>query len=208
MEKSAFAFVSTFLGLSLFISLNGLEYLDAQESSTETASDDADNGKTVILDNKTVNYHGNALGYLVSPAPVTNVTALSGEQQQMLPAVVLIHERWGLDDLTKDTVALLARQGYVVLAPDLYNGTVTTDMNRARELSSSVRDNPEQAIKNLQSAVQYLASLPYVDSSRIASLGWAFGAGQSLQLALNSEDNPLVATVLYYGQVTTDRNLL
>jgi carboxymethylenebutenolidase len=208
MEKLAFAFVSIFFGLFLFISLNGLERLDAQESATEIAPDEVDNGNTITLHNKTVNYHGNALGYLVSPAPLTNATAISGEQQQKLPAVVLVHEWWGLDGLTKDTADLLARQGYVVFAPDLYNGEVTTDQNRARELSSFVRDNPKQAITNLQSAVQYLASLPYVDSSKIASLGWAFGAGQSLQLALNSKDNPLAATVLYYGQVENDRELL
>jgi carboxymethylenebutenolidase len=85
---------------------------------------------------------------------------------------------------------------------------VAADPNRARELSSSVRENPEQAISNLQSAVQYLASLPNVNSSRIASFRWCFGGGQSLQLALNSEQNPLAATVIYYGNLVNDTNEL
>jgi carboxymethylenebutenolidase len=102
----------------------------------------------------------------------------------------------------------LANEGYVVLAADLYNGEVAADPNRARELSSSVRENPEEAISNLQSAVQYLASLPNVNSSRIASFGWCFGGGQSLQLALNSEQNPLAATVMYYGNLVNDTNEL
>jgi carboxymethylenebutenolidase len=85
---------------------------------------------------------------------------------------------------------------------------VAADPGRARELSSSVRENPEQAISNLQSAVKYLASLPNVNSSRIASLGWCFGGGQSLQLALNSEQNPLAATVIYYGNLVNDSNEL
>ena len=104
----------------------------------------------------------------------------------------MIHEWWGLNDNIKDMANELASDGYVVLAADLYNGEVATDPNRANELVSSVRENPEQSISNLQSAGQYLASLPNVNSSRIASIGWCFGGGQSLQLALNSEEHPLV----------------
>ncbi|MDQ6667699.1 MAG: dienelactone hydrolase family protein, partial [Thermoproteota archaeon] len=63
----------------------------------------------------------------------------------------------------------------------------------------SVRDNPQEVISNLQAAVKYVSSLPFVDSSKIASLGWCFGGGQSLQLALHSEQHPLAATILYYG---------
>jgi carboxymethylenebutenolidase len=78
----------------------------------------------------------------------------------------MIHEWCGLNDHIKDMADELAREGYVVLAADLY-GEVAADPNYARELSSSVRENPELAISNLQSAVQYLASLPNVNSSRI-----------------------------------------
>jgi carboxymethylenebutenolidase len=167
------------------------------------------------LQNQSVNYYGNASGYLVYSTAATisnNATTQGGvqeqQQQQKLPAVVMIHEWWGLNDNIKDMANELASEGYVILAADLYNGEVAADPNRARELSSSVRDNPEQAITNLQSAVQYLASLSNVNSSRIASLGWCFGGGQSLQLALNSEQNPLAATVIYYGNLINDTNEL
>lgn len=46
-----------------------------------------------------------------------------------------------------------------------------------------------------------------MDSSRIASLGWCFGGGQSLQLALNSH-KPLAATVIDYGNLVTDQQQL
>jgi carboxymethylenebutenolidase len=61
----------------------------------------------------------------------------------------------------------------------------------------------------LQSAVKYVSSLPNVDPSKIASMGWCFGGGQSLQLALNSEDHPLAATIVYYGSplITDNSNL-
>lgn len=161
------------------------------------------------LQNQSINYFDGSSGYLVY-ADTTNATSASGQQQQQqkLPAVVMIHEWWGLNDNIKDMADELASEGYVVLAADLYNGEVATTPDKAMQLVGTVRENPEQAISNLQSAVQYLASLPNVNSSRIASLGWCFGGGQSLQLALNSEQNPLAATVIYYGNLVNDTNEL
>ena len=135
------------------------------------------------IQNTTVDYYNNASGYLVYPVLNPN------NNTQKLPAVIMIHENRGLNDNIKDTADLLSRQGYVVLAVDLFQGQVTADPNRARELSSAVR---------------YLTSLENVNGSRIASLGWCFGGGQSLQLALNSEDHPLAATIIYYGNLVND----
>jgi carboxymethylenebutenolidase len=153
------------------------------------------------IQNTTVNYYDNASGYLVYPILNPN------NNTQKLPAVIMIHENRGLNDNIKDTADLLSRQGYVVLAVDLFEGVVTTDPNRARELSSAARNNPHIAIENMQSAVRYLTSLENVNGSRIASLGWCFGGGQSLQLALNSE-HPLAATVIYYGNLVNDTQAL
>jgi carboxymethylenebutenolidase len=155
------------------------------------------------LENKAASYFDNVSGYLASPS--SNITA-SGKT---LPAVVMIHEWWGLNDNIKEMADQLAEEGYVVLAVDLFNGTVATTPELGGQLAGSVRDNPSNAIANLQAAVRYLASLENVNSSRIASLGWCFGGGQSLQLALNAEpDFPLAATVLYYGSLVTDQQEL
>jgi carboxymethylenebutenolidase len=121
----------------------------------------------------------------------------------------MIHEWWGLNDNIKGMADQLAGEGYVVLAADLFNGTVATTPEEAAKLAGSVRDNPSNTIANLQAAVRYLASLEDVNLSRIASLGWCFGGGQSLQLALNTESEfPLAATALYYGNLITDQQEL
>jgi carboxymethylenebutenolidase len=150
--------------------------------------------------NQTVSYYENASGYLVYPSSPNNASA----SQEKLPGIIMIHENRGLNDNIKSTADILAKQGYVVLAVDLFQGQVTDNPDRARELSSVVRDNPSIAIENMKSAVSYLSSLQNVNASRIASIGWCFGGGQSLQLALNSEDRPLAATIIYYGQVVND----
>ena len=148
------------------------------------------------LERSSVNYYGNATGYLVYPTNGTN-----------LPAVVMIHEWWGLNQNIKNMAEQLANEGYVVLAVDLFNGEVATESGRASELAGSVRNNPDEAINNLNAAVEHVSSLPNVNSSRIASLGWCFGGGQSLQLALNTE-RPLAATVIYYGNLVTNQTEL
>jgi carboxymethylenebutenolidase len=154
---------------------------------------------TTRLHNSSVTYYDNTAGYLVYPE-LTNNT----QQQEPLPAVIMIHEWWGLNEHIKNQADLLAKEGYVVLAVDLYGGEVAADSNRARELASSVRENAASAIDNLQSAVNYIKSLEIVDGNKIASLGWCFGGDWSLQLALNSSENPLAATIVYYGRPVTD----
>lgn len=156
------------------------------------------NNTQVQLNSSSVRYYDNATGYLVYPS----------NAQEKLPAVIMIHEWWGLNEHIKHQADALAREGYVVLAVDLYHGEVATDSNRAMGLSSSVRNNSAAAIDNLQSAVSYVRSLGVVNGSRVASLGWCFGGDWSLQLALNSAENPLAATILYYGRPVADMNSL
>ena len=151
-------------------------------------------------ENKTVTYFGgNTTGYLVYPNQNQ-----SGEMVK-LPAVVMIHENKGLNDYIKESANLLAKNGYVVLAVDLFNGeVVTNNQERSGELTGAIRENPGIAIENMKAAVNYLRSLDNVEPSKIASLGWCFGGQQSLQLAINSKDDPLAATVIYYGRLTND----
>ena len=157
----------------------------------------------VNLENRTVNYFDQASGYLVYPA-LTKENKDSNNKNDTLPAVIMIHENKGLNDNIKKMANLLARNGYVVLAVDLFKGEVTTDRNRSSELSQYVGDNQDIATANLKSAVKYLSSLPNVNPEKIVSLGWCFGGGQSLQLALNSQDHPVAATIIYYGRLLTD----
>jgi carboxymethylenebutenolidase len=95
----------------------------------------------------------------------------------------------------------LAAEGYNVIAVDLYDGKVASTQDQARSLVSSL-DHAE-ALENMKSAAAYLRSQ---GSGSIASLGWCFGGGQSLSLALSGED--LDATIIYYGSLVTNRTRL
>ena len=117
----------------------------------------------------------------------------------------MIHENRGLNEHIRMMADTLAKEGYVVLAVDLFNGKVASNQEDAGLLSGTVRENPTESIANLRAAVRYLASLENVNASQISSLGWCFGGQQSLQLALNAEPKyPLSSTVIYYGRLVTD----
>jgi carboxymethylenebutenolidase len=159
---------------------------------------------------KDIKYFDNSSGYLVYPSTAATSNANDSAMGRKLPAVIMIHEYWGINDNIRSMANTLAKQaGYVVFAVDLFKGKSTQDPNQAMQFVKTARANPQEAISNLETAVNYVSSLPFVDSSKIASVGWCFGGGQSLQLALHSDRHTLAATILYYGTpLVTDKQEL
>jgi carboxymethylenebutenolidase len=108
------------------------------------------------------------------------------------PAVIVVHEWWGLNDHTRDDTDRLAYRGYVSLAVDLYRGKSTSDPDVAHEL---MRGLPEDR------ALGDLAARADVDPARVAIVGWCMGGGYALALAV---DQPkLRAAVVNYGRLVT-----
>lgn len=118
------------------------------------------------------------------------------------PALVVIHEWWGLNDWVKEQTEKLAAQGYVALAVDLYRGKTATDASEAHELMRGLPQ--DRAIRDMQAAYEYLATRKDVKSDKIGSIGWCMGGGLSLQLAIHQPR--LAACVVNYGSLPTDPN--
>ncbi|MBI4461990.1 MAG: dienelactone hydrolase family protein, partial [Acidobacteria bacterium] len=89
------------------------------------------------------------------------------------PAIVVIHEWWGLNDQVKGEAKKLAEQGYVALAVDLYRGRVASESDEAHELSRGLPE--DRAVRDLKAAVSYLRSHRDVRGDRIGSIGWCMG---------------------------------
>jgi carboxymethylenebutenolidase len=118
------------------------------------------------------------------------------------PALVVIHEWWGLNDWVKEQTEKLADQGYVALAVDLYRGKTATDASEAHELMRGLPQ--DRAIRDMLAAYAYLATRKDVKSDKIGSIGWCMGGGLSLQLAIHQPR--LAACVVNYGSLPTDPN--
>jgi carboxymethylenebutenolidase len=116
------------------------------------------------------------------------------------PALVVIHEWWGLNDWVKEEASKLADQGYVTLAIDLYRGKVATTPEEAHEIMRGVPE--DRSSRDLLAAATYLGSQSYVDANHIGSIGWCMGGGYSLNLAVN--DPKLKVAVINYGHLASD----
>jgi carboxymethylenebutenolidase len=116
------------------------------------------------------------------------------------PALVVIHEWWGLNDWVKEQAAKLADEGYVALAVDLYRGKVATTPDEAHEIMRGVPE--DRAMRDLHAAVEFLKSQSNVKKERIGSIGWCMGGGYSLDVAL--QEPALTATVINYGHLAAD----
>lgn len=159
---------------------------------TEKSSRNADmlfSGNGLAVSSSEVAYFNRVKGFFATP-----------KAQGPYPGVVMIHEWWGLNENIKGMAEELASQGYMVLAVDLFSSVAATAEEARAQVTSL---NQEEALANLQSAVSFLREQ---GSFKVASLGWCFGGGQSLQLALSGVN--LSGTVIYYGQLETDRAAL
>ena len=117
----------------------------------------------------------------------------SSDQKQ--PAVIVIHEWWGLDDHAKERAKALAEQGYPALALDMYGESKTVDNpEEAYALSSSLIQNFPLAKEKILKAVEILKERSDVDSSKIAAIGYCFGGTMVLNMARAGADFVLVSS--------------
>ena len=116
------------------------------------------------------------------------------------PAIVVVHEWWGLVDWVKQQAGDFAAQGYVVLAVDLYRGKTASDPDTAHQLMRGLPQ--DRGVRDLTSAVAYLKTRKDVDATRIGAVGWCMGGGYALQLAIANPDVRAVA--VNYGSLPTD----
>lgn len=137
--------------------------------------------------------------------PITGYLARPKGETEDLPALVVIHEWWGLNDNIRAMTRRLAGEGYLALAVDLYNGKTAETPDKARQLMGNVMKNDKAALVNLSAARQWLER--EYDTRAMGIIGWCFGGGWSLRGALNMKEN-VDAAVVYYGEVVTDESKL
>jgi carboxymethylenebutenolidase len=128
-------------------------------------------------------------GYLVKP-----------ETDGTHPALIVIHEWWGLNEHIKDITGRFAEKGYVALAPDLYDGAVTKDSEKAAGLMQGL--DQAKALETLSGAVTYLRLQADVNSEKIGVTGFCMGGTFSLLLACH--DSRIKASAPFYGDVPPD----
>ncbi len=112
------------------------------------------------------------------------------------PGVLVIQEVWGLVENIKDITQRLAREGYVALAVDLYDGKTVNTLEDGRSIREKISE--EMMLKDTNAGFKYLKGLPNVKPNRVGSVGYCMGGGLSLRLAC--ENRELAAAVVFYGR--------
>ncbi len=172
---------------------------DSMEKLAEEHSGDKPTPTPIAIAEPSVPVTGEEIVYAtVEGQPVNGYLARpENPTTEALPALITIHEWWGLNDNIKAMTRRLAGEGYTVLAVDLYGGQIATDPEQARELMRSVMDAPSPAQDNLTQATQFLTD--EYSAPKLGSIGWCFGGGWSLRAGLLL--NNLDAIAIYYGQL-------
>ncbi|WP_227367793.1 dienelactone hydrolase family protein [Halomonas sp. M20] len=118
---------------------------------------------------------------------------------QPRPAVIVVHEWWGLNDYTRARADQLAALGFVALAVDMYgDGQVATHPDDAGMFSSQVMKDWPSARARLEAAMASLRESPWVDESKgMAAIGYCFGGGVVMNMALSGM--PIKAAISFHG---------
>src|SRR6266536_6359333 len=137
--------------------------------------------------------------YVRFPSGRDTITAYLAypERKDPAPAVVVIHEIFGMSDFIRQTTEQLARDGFVATAPDLLSrrGGTPPSPDSARKLIAGLE--PDTVTRDLDAAVAYVKRLKAVRPERVGVIGFCWGGGQSFRYATNNPS--LRAFVVCYG---------
>lgn len=126
--------------------------------------------------------------------------AYDGNSTAKRPAVIIVHEWWGLNDYVKRRAKELAELGYIAFAVDFYgDGKMAPNPDSAGKLAMPFYTNPAMAKARFDAALAKLKTFPEADTTQIAAIGYCFGGAQVLNMARLGED--LKGVVSFHGNL-------
>ncbi len=144
-------------------------------------------GAVPDITTKMIDCAGGLPAFLAMPA---------ASREQKIPAIVLMHERYGLVKHTRDLAERFARDGFVCIAPDFFYKHPNQEALHRGDVGYPLKD--AEAIEYLDSAVTQLAALPQVDAGKIAVKGVCQTGRHPLVLAAEGKSK-IGAALVWYG---------
>ena len=116
------------------------------------------------------------------------------------PAIIVVHEWWGLNDYAKKRARDLAKLGYIAIALDMYgNGKRGDNPDAAGKLATPFYTNPQMAKQRFDAALVKLKTYSQADPEKVAAIGYCFGGAQVLNMAKLGDD--LKGVVSFHGNL-------
>ena len=174
-----------------------------------TSDEKKDDTPTPATETKTAKLKDETVVYTIDSLRMNSYVVYDENVQGKRPAVLVIHEWWGLNDYAKSRARQLAEMGYIAMAFDMYGNNRTADNAKdAEKLAMPYYMNPQMAKKVFDSAVNQLKKYEQVDQTKMAGIGYCFGGGMLLNFARMGE--PLNGVVSFHGSLLgtpADKNL-
>ena len=183
------------VAMSLFIGLVAAVSCNSQNSNTTTNTNkDSAAPKTVAIKEEPVTYSAggkNFNGYVI----------YDSNQVGKRPAVLVVHEWWGLTDYPRSRAKQLAELGYIAMAVDMYgDGKTAADPKEAQALATPYYKDPTLAKTRLDAAINTLKTFPQTDTSKMAAIGYCYGGFIVLNAAKLGAD--IKGVVSFHGDLS------
>jgi dienelactone hydrolase len=144
-----------------------------------------------------------AVPYVHEGETCVGYLAYDDSVQGARPAVLLVHEWWGLNDYAKRRTEQIASLGYIVFAADIYGkGRVTKDPKEAGSLAGRFRGGDRRLLRDRAgAALKVLRDNPLADKRKVAAIGYCFGGTTVLELARSGAE--IAGVVSFHGGLDT-----
>ena len=140
--------------------------------------------------------------YTAGDVTMKGQIAYDEAKQGKRPAVLVVHEWWGLNDYAIQRAKMLAELGYTGMAIDMYGGARnTTHPADAQKFIQEIMSNAESAKQRFIAALEVIKKHKTVDPDRIAAIGYCFGGAVVLEMARQGLD--LDGVVSFHGSLGT-----
>jgi dienelactone hydrolase len=114
------------------------------------------------------------------------------------PAVLVVHEWWGLNDYAKMRARKLAEMGYIAMAVDMFgDGKVANNPTEAQEMTKPFYGNPELSKTRFEAAYNKIKEFSQTDANKVMAIGYCFGGSVVLNSAKLGID--LKGVVSFHG---------
>lgn len=146
---------------------------------------------------------GKEVEYRAGDTVLKGYLAIDSRFRGKRPAVLVVHEWWGHNAYARRRADMLARQGYVALAVDMFGGGKTASHPaEAGKFASETMKNRAVAEARFNAAAGFIREQPGVDPGKVAAIGYCFGGGVVLHMARQGADLKGVAS--FHGSLATD----
>lgn len=143
------------------------------------------------------------VSYSANGTTLKGYLAYDENKEGSRPGVIVVHEWWGHNQYARKRAEMLAELGYTALAVDMYgDGKQANHPDDAGKFAMEIMQNIPTAKARFEAGIKLLKEQPQTDASKIAAIGYCFGGGVVLRMAVAGED--LAGVVSFHGSLPID----